>query len=108
MSNGGYRVRDWCDNCCRSANSQRPFISAKYINNFIKLPDFPYSPLDVCEVCGNTERVELHHFAPVHLFGSDAERWPKAYLCGDCHSLWHKLVTPNMNRIKYELQPTLP
>lgn len=48
-----------------------------------------------CVVCGNKD-VELHHFAPVHLFGSEAEKWPKAYLCRLHHKQWHDLVTPNM------------
>jgi len=49
----------------------------------------------VCEVCGAVG-VELHHWAPVHLFGIEAHNWPTAYLCPQCHALWHTRVTPGM------------
>ena len=51
-----------------------------------------------CEVC-NAPEVELHHFAPVHLFGwEEADRWPTAWLCPDHHREWHRIVTPAMRR----------
>lgn len=56
-----------------------------------------YMDNNVCAVCGN-KYVELHHFAPVHLFGSEADRWPMAYLCKEHHKQWHDLVTPNMSK----------
>lgn len=49
-----------------------------------------------CAVCGN-RNAELHHWAPLHLFGSDAEKWPKDYLCKSCHDQWHRMVTPGMS-----------
>ena len=48
-----------------------------------------------CEVCDINEG-ELHHWAPQYLF-SDADSWPKSYLCRACHRKWHDLVTPNMS-----------
>jgi len=55
-----------------------------------------------CEVCGKFG-VELHHWAPKHLFGdTESEKWPKAWLCRECHAKWHKLVTPNMCEKKNE------
>jgi len=56
---------------------------------------FDYSGSQVCSVCGSSEGVELHHFAPKHLF-QDAEKWPMTFLCKKCHSRWHERVTPNM------------
>lgn len=50
---------------------------------------------EVCVVCGSLG-VELHHFAPRHLFGADADKWPTAYLCRTHHKQWHDIVTPNM------------
>ena len=51
-----------------------------------------------CEVC-NAPDVELHHFAPRHIFGfEESDRWPTAWLCPECHRHWHRLVTPNMHR----------
>lgn len=52
-----------------------------------------------CEVCKKPE-AELHHFAPKHLFGKEATKWPTAYLCRQCHQRWHDLVTPNMSNKK--------
>ena len=48
-----------------------------------------------CEVCGK-EGAENHHWAPAALFGAESEKWPQAYLCQECHSRWHRVVTPNM------------
>lgn len=48
-----------------------------------------------CEVCGKGE-AERHHWAPRHLFGDKADRWPTSMLCRSCHQRWHNIVTPNM------------
>lgn len=50
-----------------------------------------------CEVCDSLE-TELHHWAPVHLFGQEAKDWPTAFLCCACHRRWHEKVTPTMSR----------
>lgn len=42
----------------------------------------------VCERCGDTEGVELHHYAPRNMF-PDADNWATGHLCPDCHRLWH-------------------
>lgn len=52
-----------------------------------------------CEVCG-TLGVEYHHWAPTHLFGDEADKWPCSYLCRACHKKWHDIVTPNMSQRK--------
>ncbi len=51
--------------------------------------------LPSCEVCGK-EGAENHHWAPYALFGGESEKWPRSYLCQECHSKWHRIVTPNM------------
>lgn len=49
-----------------------------------------------CVRCGARE-AELHHWAPRAIFGDkDCEKWPKDYLCRDCHKFWHKMVTPQL------------
>lgn len=53
-----------------------------------------------CEVCGASENVEVHHWAPAHLFGPECDKWPIGYLCRSCHNKWHRLVTPGMAREK--------
>lgn len=55
----------------------------------------PTRPRPNCEVCG-AEGAERHHWAPTAIFGEEAERWPKSYLCPACHARWHRLVTANM------------
>ena len=56
-----------------------------------------YSEYFQCAVCGKLG-AELHHWAPKHLFGDDAEAYPQSYLCHHHHMRWHDLVTPDMNR----------
>lgn len=55
-----------------------------------------------CEVCQSRENVELHHWAPAHLFGPECDKWPVGYLCRPCHNRWHRLVTPEMTKNKGE------
>lgn len=44
-----------------------------------------------CEVCG-TPGAEHHHWAPYYLFGPEADRWPKGWLCQSCHARWHRVI----------------
>ena len=45
-----------------------------------------------CARCG-AFGTELHHFAPRAIFGGDeAEMWPTAWLCPDCHDYWHRMM----------------
>jgi hypothetical protein len=41
-----------------------------------------------CEHCG-ARGCEYHHFAPRAIF-NDADSWPTAWLCPNCHRLWHQ------------------
>ncbi len=50
---------------------------------------------DRCEVCGALG-VQVHHWAPRHLFGTEADVWPTSKLCVNHHTYWHDKVTPNM------------
>jgi hypothetical protein len=42
--------------------------------------------------------VELNHFAPQAIFGTDADDWPTGYLCVRHHQEWGERVTPQLNR----------
>jgi len=44
-----------------------------------------------CVVCGRfgTER---HHWAPREVFGDEADHWPVAWLCRECHAEWHRVM----------------
>ena len=57
-----------------------------------------YSGRELCAVCGSPF-TELNHWAPRHLFGDEAERLPKDYLCKKHHDIWHATVTPNMTKV---------
>ena len=48
-----------------------------------------------CERCGSFQHLEIHHWAPWHLF-NDADKWPTSTLCRTCHKTWHSTVTPQM------------
>jgi hypothetical protein len=50
-------------------------------------PDHP-----CCVIGCNGIGVEWHHFAPKHLFGPDADRWPGAWVCVTHHLEWHRLT----------------
>lgn len=46
-----------------------------------------------CEVFGCDTPwavVELHHNAPVSIFGNEANWWPQSYLCRRHHEEWHE------------------
>jgi hypothetical protein len=61
-----------------------------------RLPSLMPGLYDRCARCGN-RGTESHHWAPVGIFGRDeADKWPRDYLCKDCHDQWHKLVTPQL------------
>lgn len=46
--------------------------------------------------CRKLTRCEFHHLAPRKFFGDEADEWPTAWLCQDCHDRWHTLVTPGL------------
>lgn len=67
-------------------------LSVEQISN---LPVLMPELYNRCAVCGS-RGAELHHWAPKHLFGDEAEKWPKDHLCKVCHDRWHNKVTPDM------------
>ena len=82
------------------------FISHKKLEQYsIDPEELPivndYRGFQKCAVCG-AQITEYHHWAPRHLFGSDADKWPIGYLCPKHHAEWHDKVTPEMSRKKHE------
>jgi hypothetical protein len=64
-----------------------------------------------CDVCERETHLHMHHWAPRHLFRdkvpipgylnlmiTEADMWPTSRLCPECHTRWHRIVTPNMNQ----------
>lgn len=99
-ANGSEQVFIQCVNCGHNVTEDKTGKPGKFLRKPANIESLPvvndYRDLvQKCEVCG-AAGVELHHWAPVHIFGDDAYRWPTAFLCVKCHSKWHSLVTPNM------------
>ena len=82
----------YCRMCGRASNVYEPkhdhLVYAAVIND---------STDNQCEKCGKMG-AELHHWAPRHLFGDQADRWPVSFLCQECHATWHQAVTPDMGQ----------
>jgi hypothetical protein len=98
----GVKVRSWCMRCQHTPPGSKPFVAVKSIPEatLAGLAEWPKAADNAapCAVCGTVAQLETHHFAPRHIFGADANRWPTADLCGPCHRRWHDLVTPTMSR----------
>lgn len=98
----GVKVRSWCMRCQRSPTPRRPFVPVRSLAPEVveSLPEWPNEGGNdgPCAACGTVGPREVHHWAPRHLFGDAADRWPTANLCGDCHRQWHDLVTPRMSK----------
>lgn len=92
----------YCEDCGQETGKLINKENANSVNYILKEIVFTSSNTGYlnkikCYVCGD-ENVEAHHFAPKHLFGDEAEKWPVAYLCKFHHKKWHDIVTPNMNK----------
>ncbi len=98
----GVKVRAWCFKCQRSPTPRQPFVAVRSLSPEVvdNLPQWPGEGGNdgPCAVCGTVGPREVHHWAPRHLFGADADKWPTANLCGACHRQWHDLVTPKMSK----------
>lgn len=94
---GGIQIKDYCPDC------NQVLSGAKKATKLLRLTlpifrDNRVDPDTPCDRCGVIEFLQCHHWAPRALFGEDAETWPTSDLCQDCHCLWHRTVTPNINR----------
>lgn len=91
LSDTSYQVVDMCTTCHKNARGSAIYIPHNVAGDLTLLPilfDYTHDK-PACEVCGSQTGTQLHHFAPRHIFGAEAERWPKAYLCQTCHDHWH-------------------
>lgn len=101
-SDGKSQVWERCNNCGKNARGPGIYLS----HDDLKVPveslpiygNYQTPEIKICDRCGNNEGVQLHHWAPQALF-DDADFWPKSWLCGRCHGLWHRHVTPNIVEI---------
>lgn len=97
----GHRaVVETCEDCGEKIGGHignRRLRALGKTRNDIPLANAGTETHEICARCGSDQDVQLHHWAPKHLF-NDADRWPQDYLCHDCHHMWHKVTTPSMNR----------
>ena len=95
---GGVQVKDYCPDC------DQVLSGAKKATKLLRLTlpvfrDNRVNPDTPCDRCGENAFLQRHHWAPRALFGWDeAETWPTSDLCQNCHSTWHRIVTPNIRR----------
>jgi hypothetical protein len=89
-----------CERCNKNANGSAKWIPHQPIQDFgIDIDILPIEKDDrkeCCVVCGELG-THYHHWAPRHLFGDEADKWPGAFLCVKHHVHWHKLLTPKMS-----------
>ncbi|MFA5376913.1 MAG: hypothetical protein WC455_14280 [Dehalococcoidia bacterium] len=100
VSNGTSQVWWKCEAGHAIDNPRKNIAHEKIVAYGVSIESIPvektYS-VELCEVCGRPG-VEVHHWAPRHLFGDECDSWPKSNLCKACHAKWHALVTPNMSK----------
>lgn len=94
---GGYKVsvngRKSPVEVCRSCGYMFDCRRGTPLGEFCFKDNRVSSKVRPCERCGATTGTEWHHWAPRAIFGYvEAERWPKSWLCTDCHSLWHRVM----------------
>lgn len=92
LVSGASAVWERCDDC--GANVSGPGMWRSYSGDVEALPVFDdrRRSRPPCVRCG-AWGTELHHWAPRAVFGElEAELWPTAYLCRDCHASWHSAM----------------
>lgn len=108
LSNGANVFLWYCVRCNKHADSQRPFVSTKQVDAWIRegklksVDNIPFAEhrvrdeeRDSCVVCGDPNG-EYHHWMPKFFADivGDFEYWPQSPLCRSCHERWHNIVTP--------------
>lgn len=93
-ANGSYQVRPWCLSCDRWATGSVPASDYKakgFVAQDFQLLADNRGLLGRCSRRGcDREAVEVHHFAPIGIFGMEANDWPTAFLCVEHHTEWHR------------------
>ena len=83
-----------CLSCEANAKGPGTWIPKRSIINpdKVEINNDYRTDTDRCAVIGCNEPAQDHHWAPRHIFGAEAENWPRSYLCLKHHDLWHRLV----------------
>lgn len=101
FANGSRHCARQCSDCdARSAWYSKRELLERGVNpaELQVVYDHRQEHADPCDVCGSTAGVELHHWAPQSLerLFREPAAWPTALLCTECHSEWHRIVTPDL------------
>jgi hypothetical protein len=92
-TSGKSQVYDLCLDCGRNAVKPGFCISHKLVGDLSQyriIEDYS-AAAEPCARCGSETGTEWHHFGMKHIF-EDAESWPGAYLCPNCHREWHNRI----------------
>jgi hypothetical protein len=94
-ADGAQRVWMRCDACGENTGGPGKWIPHVEVGTPLDaLPVFDSyrEQRPPCQRCGRWG-TQLHHFFPVYVQGrSEADLWPTAWLCQECHGRWHQLV----------------
>lgn len=85
--NGVLQYRRRCTDCGLAHGIKHSEIA--FDESAVITADYTDS-LHPCARCGD-RLTEYHHFAPSAIFGGyESLCWPGAWLCRECHSIWHR------------------
>lgn len=92
---GNWQILWGCIYCAQRVGSD--FIPRSRVadNDLWGLPTLTPAPpteREQCPVCKQPSLLEEHHLAPKELFGDEADLWPQARVCRDCHERWHAVM----------------
>ncbi len=76
----------WCEACRACAFGGNSFTRLTE-NQKLTVPRLP-AKHETCWVCCKLAVLETHHLAPVAQFGDEADAWPVARVCHECHRRW--------------------
>src|SRR5574343_282456 len=91
ISSGAKVIGERCPKCGQNTIKGKPFLSkTDYVWESLPLLSDATASAEPCSVKGcNNKGVQLHHFAPRHLF-NNADDWATGYLCQKHHEEWHE------------------
>lgn len=92
--NGHTQLRYVCDHCSTLQLQNIPHATVDDLAAIPIVKDHSHRGAfneGHCERCQQFADLDLHHWAPRSLF-QDADDWPVALLCLDCHREWHHVT----------------
>lgn len=92
-ANGGVRHPYVCALCGkRTQRYEKKAVFEKTPAQFKVSRVIDLTRSEPCAVCGSSDGVEEHHWAPYAIFGAESDSWPTSPLCVRCHMRWHRMM----------------